>query len=76
MVITRSGTILLDTGHPLSHQITPVGCMNGCGVLLQVIQTITPYIEREDFDPAAIKKVILEMGFCGLRKLWVMCLDG
>ncbi len=26
-------------------------------ILLQVIQTITPYIEREDFDPAAIKKV-------------------
>ena len=23
----------------------------------EVIQTITPYIDREDFDPAAIKKV-------------------
>ena len=32
-------------------------CFNRCFKwFLKVIQTITPYIEREDFDPAAIKK--------------------
>ena len=34
----------------------------------QVIQTITPYIEREDFDPAAIKKASVA---CEALCLWV-----